>query len=241
VPIKLMDLKCAISRKCKPGNTCHPEAITGMNIHFPTTAASSSHAMALFPAGTPTLEGVLSRLFNDASLPATRRRDFVSAVRRVAKALGLPPSQIPADPTFLRRKLSSLLPPQLGKAAKTKANVLSNAMGALAQAGVATRRPRGLPMSLDWQELWDRLPPRLKMSLSSFMRFCSHRQIAPCAVAKRFDQMVHELRDKAGVTLQPGHVGFQIPPEGLGEFAHWRGDQHPPFRHLQALSRPSRH
>ena len=106
-----------------------------MTIHFPTAAARASHVMALFPQGTPTLEHVLSCLADDTSLPTTRRRDFMSAVRLIAKTLGQPPSHIPADPTFLRQKLSKLTSPQLGKTAKTRANVLSNAIAALAQAG----------------------------------------------------------------------------------------------------------
>lgn len=159
---KLMDLNCGNSRKCTRGKAWHPEAAKGMNIHIPTNTAFAANVMELLPDGTITLEVVLSRLSADASLSVNRRRDLMSAVRLVARALGEPPSHVPADAKLIRRRLSKL-PPEQGRARKTRANILAGAAAAFAHVGVTAKRSRLLPLSTEWQLLWEELPQRLKL------------------------------------------------------------------------------
>jgi integrase len=139
--------------------------------------------------GTPTLEEIMLLLKKDQRLSPVRRRDLVSALRRVAAACGLPTSQMFADPLWLRQKLAATSEHHLGRTAKTRANVLSNAMSALALAGMAERRPQ-VERAAHWQPLWQRLSASGKIALGSFLRFCSFRAIAPPEVN---DQVVVEF------------------------------------------------
>lgn len=60
---------------------------------------------ALLPLGTPMYDQLIERIKRDESLSDTRRRDLVSGLRRVAKALGLPPEDVPADGRWLQPRL----------------------------------------------------------------------------------------------------------------------------------------
>ena len=62
--------------------------------------------MALMPAGTPTFADITQKLDADPDLSDLRRRDLVSGLRRVAKALGRQPEETFAEPNWLRPLLS---------------------------------------------------------------------------------------------------------------------------------------
>jgi hypothetical protein len=73
---------------------------------------------------------------------------------------------------------------RVGANAKTLANHKSNARAALLWFGNAEKVPRrGMPLTPDWEQLRQQLPDRRARSLlSSLMRYCSARGVAPAAV-----------------------------------------------------------
>lgn len=140
--------------------------------------------LAFAAPGAPRLSVVLAAVSADAALSPLRRRDLVSAVRRVAAALDRAPADIPADPLWLRPRLGKIAPAALGLSQKTWTNILSDFRAALASAG-ATAEGRGRPAALpsEWTALRDALTlKRHRIGLSRFMRFCANLGVAPEAV-----------------------------------------------------------
>ena len=129
----------------------------GMNINIPIRGQPVAPSTALSPKGETTLDDVMARLITNPSLSNTRKRDLVSSLRRVSSVLRLEPAQVPADAVWLRARLAKFEPALLGLKAKTWANVVSNALSALTEAGVTRRGWSQYPMSDEWQRLWERI------------------------------------------------------------------------------------
>ena len=181
-----------------------------MNAPFPKTIAARRNLLVLPPLETPTLEVVIGQLESDGRLAAVRRRDLISSLRRIAAALDLPISQVPAHPAWLRQRLLGVMPTQLGRSAKTRANVLSNAMAALAQTGVTQRRPRPPDRAAEWQQLWDKLATSPRIALGSFIRFCSHNHILPHEVTERVVGDFEKVMVAASLRKQPARAIYEL-------------------------------
>ncbi len=179
------------SRKRTRGNCCHPEAQADMSVAIPKTAQGRKVLCFVRPGTTPTLEDAIARLNAHPELPPVRRRDLVSSLRRLAAVVGSPASQVPADLQWLHQRLAATPAAQLGRSPKTRANVLSNAVAALACSGVAARRP-AVARSPEWDRLWQALSASARIALGSFARFCSFHGIAPEDVT---DEAVRRYRD----------------------------------------------
>jgi hypothetical protein len=140
----------------------------------------------LTSAGTPmtaatTLAEVIDRLTAAADLQDVRRRDLVSAVRRICALLERDPRVVPADVAALRAALNRISHARHGLAPKTWSNLKANFLAALRHASGGTRvRP---PLSSNWRELHARLADkRMRNGLSRFVRFCGARAVPPEAV-----------------------------------------------------------
>ena len=130
-------------------------------------------------APPPTLADVLAAV-HSAPLPDRRRQDLASAVRSVARALGRPPEQIPADPRLLARRLAEIAPQALGFSKPRWNNVRSLLRAALDLVTTVSPGRHLTPLTPAWQALWDRLPgKRLKSGLSRLLHFCSAAGIEP--------------------------------------------------------------
>jgi integrase len=196
--------------------------------------ASGRKALSLFrPEETSTLEDAIKSLLADPHLPPVRQRDLASSLRRVAAAIGRPPSQVPAELQWLHQKLAAEPAMRLGRSPKTRANVLSNAVAALAHAGVAARRP-AVVRTPEWEALWTHLAPSAKIALGSFARFCSFHQIEPANVT---DSVVREYRE--AIVLSSLR---KKPEEAIRDLAvHWnRARDEVPGCLKQQLTVPSR-
>jgi hypothetical protein len=106
---------------------------------------------------TATLATVPVALEHAEKLGATRRRDLVSAVRRVADLLGQEAAAIPLDMAAIAAGLASISPVAAGMTPKRLANIRSDFRAAIKASGM-------LPVSLDkrplnpaWQTLFERL------------------------------------------------------------------------------------
>lgn len=136
--------------------------------------------MALFPKDTTFLAQVALALEASKTLDTRRKRDLLSALRRVGKALGTPLSDIPADRRWLREHLARVSAPQLRITNKTWANVLSNVEAALLQAGAAVAPYGKASLMPAWQRLLGELARgNDRGAIGRFCRFCSNRSVVP--------------------------------------------------------------
>lgn len=145
--------------------------------------------MALLPVGTPTFASVICQLEADSDLGDLRKRDLISGLRRVSKALGRPPAEMIADPKWLQPRLIQIAPAALGLTDKTWLNAVSDTRAALARVGIVTRRQRRKnDLQTDWLELWHGvLASRnrtLIAGLGRLIHFLSNLGVAPNAVTQ---------------------------------------------------------
>lgn len=151
---------------------------------FPKRADLRKALSFVRPGETPMLSDVIAAIRSEHQLSQVRRRDMASALLRIAAACDRAPSELFADPIWLRQQLATRSPLSLGRSPKTRANILSNAMAALAHSGIGKRRP-AVVRSAEWERLWKQLSLSAKIALGSFTRFCSFHRISPTEVTDK--------------------------------------------------------
>lgn len=129
----------------------------------------------------PTLASLVEQINADLDLTTKQRQEMASAVRSMARWLGLMPEAIPANLGFLRRKLERINATSAGVSQGRFDNVRSLVMAAFRQAGLdAFKASYMCPLTPAWQALHDQLCSSYQSwGLSRFMRFCSSQGIAP--------------------------------------------------------------
>jgi hypothetical protein len=132
----------------------------------------------------PSFADAAKAIESAADLSARTRFHWLCSLRQIHKALDKPMEIIPARWTATRFAVGRLHHARVKANAKTLANHKSNVRAALVWFGNEKNVPsRGMPLTPDWQHLRQQLPDRRARSvLSSLMRYCSARQIAPAAV-----------------------------------------------------------
>ena len=128
-----------------------------------------------------TLADVLAAI-QDAELSATKRRDMVSAVNRVAEIFELPPARIPVRIPELRKRLRVVMPSAHGISRKTFSNLRALFASALVLAGVAEPLGRGCAKrDSKWAALVEAVEDDKRMAngLAAFANWCASRGIAP--------------------------------------------------------------
>ena len=88
------------------------------------------------PPTPVTLAGVLAALERDGKLTATRRRDLISAVKRVAILLGNEPAAIALDMAAISARLAAVNPVAVGITTKRLANIRSDFLAAVKASGL---------------------------------------------------------------------------------------------------------
>lgn len=180
--------------------------------------------MAFVPKGTPMFEELIVALENDQHLKPTRRRDMISGLRRVAKALGLPPQDVPCHGRWLQPRLAKIAPASLGLTTKAWQNAVSDARAAMVQVGIVERRfNRMTDLSPEWQELWtDVLASKAKTvqpALCRFIHFLSNRGVLPQkvsetdALAYRDALMCNEISKSPDVSYRSAVYGWNLAVE----------------------------
>ena len=89
------------------------------------------NAPAPRPAKPVTLAGLLAALERHGKLSATRRRDLVSAVKRVAILLGNEPAAIALDMAAISARLAAVNPVAVGITPRRFANIRSDFLAAV--------------------------------------------------------------------------------------------------------------
>lgn len=129
-----------------------------------------------------TMADLLERVKADPDLPATRRRDIVSAINRLVRLSGRGPS-IEASFPVLRSILRQVRITAPDLSPKSLSNITSLVKVALERYGAVTRAPLKKNLAPDWAALRDRLPTDAYIrGLSNFMHWCSREEIAPSSV-----------------------------------------------------------
>jgi integrase len=132
----------------------------------------------------PSFADAAKAIENAATLPVRTKSQWLCSLRQIAKAMDKPMVIIPARWTSARFAVGRLHHARVGANAKTLANHKSNVRAALKWFGNEQDVPnRGMPLTSDWRGLREQLSDRRARSmLSSLMRYCSSRNIAPAAV-----------------------------------------------------------
>lgn len=137
-----------------------------------------------FPANHPTSLADVARIVEHAALPATRRRDLLSAVNRICAMAGHHPGSLQAEALALRQVISAIRPAAHGIGKQTFANIRCNFTAALHLAGVIDPMPRGLAQrDPAWAPLVAGLPDRrTRNGLAAFLNRCARQGVPPDAV-----------------------------------------------------------
>ena len=132
-----------------------------------------------------TLSALKTRIAKHPALTEKQQRDMVSALNGVAKAAGLPLSQIPTDVGNLRRILREAHPVRMGISRKRFSNMKSLLVRAMTLVGLVTRPPGREAHSAAWTAFLGQTPVKHQAwGLSRFAAYCSSREITPGDVTK---------------------------------------------------------
>ena len=128
-----------------------------------------------------TLADVLA-LVDRAGLPATRRRDMVSAINRLCEMAATVPAGVPAEPARLREMLSRIRPAAHGVTTKSYSNLRSLLGAALQLADVTDSVCRGgARRDAGWRPVLEAVAEdqRVSTGLAAFANWCASEGISP--------------------------------------------------------------
>jgi len=132
-----------------------------------------------------TLADVLS-LLERTALTGTRRRDMVSALKRICEMAGATPTQVPALAPRVRELLSRIRPAAHGVTAKSYSNLRSLLAAGLQLAGAIDPLGRGRAIHHPvWGPVLEVLAEdqRLSNGLVTFANWCASQEISPGEVS----------------------------------------------------------
>jgi integrase len=162
----------------------------------------------------PTAEDLLAMLGSHAGLSAIRRRDMISAVRRVCDIVGCPPSALHLDPVGLRKRLADVKPAAHSVSAKTWANIRSLFAAALEDMGVVEPLRRGLARrDPHWSALVAAIADnkRLASGLAALLNWCAERGITPAEVDDEILQRFFRWLEGRTLHANPRAIVWNIP------------------------------
>lgn len=173
---------------------------------------------AVLPKGTPNFAELLVRL-DAADIAPTRKRDFASALRRIAYTLGTPLDRTYAHAPWLQPRLAQITAQSVGLAPKTWSNMISNLRGAIETLDrTKPRVNRRKDLSPDWRALFELMSvadtTSIRFSISGFIFFLSRIGVAPTevnsdhAVAYRDELFESQLRKDPEETYRKSVLGW---------------------------------
>ena len=129
----------------------------------------------------PSFADAIGIIAGSAELPEQTRRHWATSLRQIAKALDKSLELIPARYSAISKDLAHLHEVPAGLTAKTLRNHKSNAKGALLWLAREKDVPRhGAPLTPPWEALRVEIEKRrTRHRLSSLMRYCSPKGLAP--------------------------------------------------------------
>jgi len=165
--------------------------------------------MAFVPKGTPMFSDLISSMQSDQTLKPTRRRDMISGLNRVAKAIGRTPQDVPCHGRWLQPRLEKIAPAGIGMSTKAWQNAKSDARAAMVHVGIIERRDGRLTdLSPAWQKLWagvltSQQSKTLQPALCRFVHFLNNRAVAPDDVRLEQAQSYREALIQNEISKSP--------------------------------------
>ena len=212
-------------------------APSGTSCHLASTEGEMNENKVVM-----TLADVLS-LLEQSGLTGTRRRDMVSAVKRVCEMAGATPASMPAQPPQLRELLSRIRPAAHGVTAKSYSNLRSLLAAALQLAGIIDPLGRGTARRHpEWGPLLEAIAgdQRLSNGLAAFANWCAGQGIPPGEVSDTTVQQFLAWLEARTLYPKPRDLVRRVPKlwnEASTKFNSW------PTTKLTTVSfkAPSRH
>ena len=132
---------------------------------------------------TPTTLEEASAFYHDANSDHPRRSAIRSAFKVVARGIGLPLDQIPADAVRLRALLTKASAARAGVKPSSWKSLKSLALRSLAEAGVELASGRDMTaISPAWRALIDQADQRVAIGLGRFTRFLTRTKVEPDSI-----------------------------------------------------------
>lgn len=154
------------------------------------------------------LQQALDRIHLTVGLSDSCKRDYVSALKRIARMLGRAPADVPAGMSQLRSLVNGLHHVQAGITKKSLANVRSTLVAALRVANGLSAAGNSKPeMSSAWTTLFSKIETAWhRYTLARLARFCTTLGYSPAQVndevMQRLEYMLREeftLKDPAEI------------------------------------------
>ena len=149
----------------------------------------------------PSFADAIAIIATSAELPEQTRRHWATSLRQIAKAFDKPLELIPARYSAICKDLVRLHEVPVGLTVKTLRNHKSNAKSALLWLAREKDVPRyGAPLTPAWEALRVQIGnSRIRHRLSSFMRYCSAKQITPVDIDEAVVDRFMEYRRQCGM------------------------------------------
>ena len=135
-------------------------------------------------------------LIDQAGLAGTRRRDMISALKRICEMAGALPTTVRAEPSVVKEMLSRIRPAAHGVSAKSYSNLRSLLAAALELAGVIDPSGRGSARRHpEWGPLLQAVADdqRLSNGLAAFANWCAGQGISPGAGGRHSRSAIPDL------------------------------------------------
>ena len=149
----------------------------------------------------PSLADAIAIIGASAELPEQTRRHWATSLRQIAKAFDKPLELIPARYSAICKDLVRLHEVPVGLTVKTLRNHKSNTKSALLWLAREKDVPRyGAPLTPPWEALQVQIGnSRIRHRLSSFIRYCSAKQITPVDVDEAVVDCFMDYRRRCGM------------------------------------------
>ncbi|WP_162797875.1 hypothetical protein [Sulfitobacter sp. JL08] len=156
----------------------------------------------------PMLDSVIAQLSNMEDLSLTRRRDLKSALRSLARMLGRPPAEIPANINWLYIRVRKIVPARHDITKKRLANIKSDALKALELTGCSRKRADWLaPVSPGWSDLLGKIENKHDLwKLTQLAQFCSALSVEPHQIRDQHPHALLETLIAESFVNRPEHV-----------------------------------
>ena len=166
------------------------------------------------PNNPPRTAAELIEHIEQFDVSAVRRRDMISATKRICAMAGIILTALVLESAKLRVLLRKILPAAHGVSKKTYSNMRSQFTAALELANILQRPKRGLARRHpDWKVLMAKLTHdvRLANGIAAFANWCSAADVTPCDVTDNVVLAFHDWLTNQTLHLKPNAVVRKVP------------------------------
>jgi hypothetical protein len=173
-------------------------------------ASTAQSRNAFADPNLPSFALLLDQLKLDRALPATKRQNWIWALKAVAQACGKALADIVAHPEYLRAVMKQTAPATVGLSRAAWNNARSLLGKVLEWAGLATMPAHYMArLAPAWVQLKDKLPPgknALRFQLDRLFHYCSALEICPTAVSDQVLTAFYEALITESIVKNPYEI-----------------------------------